>query len=454
MSSSNKMSPPKGVSLSAALDAPAGGVSDHVETGKAPHNHNTEGEDPFPYLCLKCSLQAGPSNEGRQEDVRAGSSKGKQHAAQPDHSTRFEAEWARLPPAITNLPSSIKIKELVLRNMVGPESFRKSLPVEANGLDLCFASRPTFHEVIFDIEHDPGADEITVPADRPRGSRQSQKSSAFSESMWEGHFGVPRHLTWYSASALFADGVNSCSPLIFKPSDPSRLGLAQIWVSGAPDVVHCALAGTKRPPVCIPPPVGLLYTVVQGSLLLISWPCTEHNFQAWIKSSHAKGKKVIGWDVIDELQDPKVNMLGTGDSVYLASGTANVMVALSHVAMTSRMIWNPTAIELETISRCCHRLIDTYIAQQKKERSSSSSYSSLPLLETNLTVWTRLVKQWTHGKAGKNNETGTPLQALLDFRQDIHQVRMKIQHYRKLVHDAAREAGLRPLNVTFVKFGI
>ncbi|KAF6767611.1 hypothetical protein PSEUBRA_006070 [Kalmanozyma brasiliensis GHG001] len=230
-------------------------------------------------------------------------------------------------------------------------------------------------------------------------------------------------------------------PRNFRPSDPERFGLTTNCVDVGPDFVHCALAATKRPPIQMFPPVGLLYTVVQGSLLLISWPHTEHNFEAWLKAIRTR-EQIDEWDVLDELENPRINMLSTGDSVYLAAGTIDVMMALSHVALTSRTIFNPASQELKCISRTCHRLIDAFIERQRIA-FSPSDFREAKGMSTSFVLWTHFVSDWFSDKTGKTPRHGTSQQDLIDFCYDITRVWTKVGLYFELVREAGEP--LRPL---------
>ena len=380
-------------------------------------------------------------------DAKAGPSHANEHGTQRAGSTEFEAEWARLPTAITALPSFCKIKELVLRNSTTNTSFRRSLHVLANGIDHCFLSRPTFRQILLDLD---GENQEAMPdvAENVGLLPAHPDPLTLTEALWESHFGVPRHLTWYSALAEFPAGVASCISVRFAPPNPGHLGLSRLSVDSPTDAVHCAVAGTKRPLSLVGPASGLLYAITQGSLLLISWPSTEHNFEAWFRLS--RGIHTSQFDHLEELEDPFVNVLRTGDAVYLPAGTTNVMVAITHVALISRQMLNPTPRELGTIVRCCNRLMDIYVDQQ------STGYSPFDEMEVermdaNVLLWTALIKHLNASKLGKLRRPAASLStkgslqnvkpngaAWQAFVRDLRQIDEKIQRYRKLVQDSAK----------------
>ncbi|SJX62549.1 uncharacterized protein SRS1_13396 [Sporisorium reilianum f. sp. reilianum] len=379
-------------------------------------------------------------------DVEAGPSHVSEHTMHAADTTEFEAEWARLPLAITALPSYAKVRQLVMRNTTGKTSFRLSLPVLFNGIDHCYLSRPAFRQVLLDLDADC-QDAFPEPAEDVGLLPSHANPLALTEALWESHFGVPRHLRWYSALAEMDDGVASCTSLPFSPPNPARFGLSRISADSPVDVVHCAVAGTKRPLCFVGPTCGILYSVVQGTVLLISWPGTKHNFDAWHKMT--RNVETNQYDHFDELEDPHINVIRTGDAVYLGVGTLNVMVALSHVALTSRQILNPTAKELSTIVRCSSRLMDSYIEQQ------SNGYSPFDEMEVermdiNVTTWMALAKGLSSVKMGRKpgstdkkmsrlaSNKGRPSErALQDFRQGLEEVVKKIEQYRALVNEAA-----------------
>lgn len=364
-----------------------------------------------------------------------------------DKRTDFEVEWARLPSAITALPSSCKIKELVMRNAVGKSSFKQSLPVETNGIDRCFASRPSFRHVISDLANHPTGNPMLQLPEDPSSSPHSAHPLTFAEAMWEGHFGVPRHLTWYSAAASSPDGVDSCSPRRFQPSDPTRLGLTIDCTEYGPDFVDCALAATRRPPILLTPPAGLLYTVVQGSLLLVSWPYTEHNFEAWWQASRTKGQK-LGWDLMDKLEEPKINLLRTGDTAYLPAGTIDVMMAFSHVAVTNRTILNPAPAELQSTIQICHRLVESFIDHQENTAFSPCDFRTAQGINKMFSFWTKLAMTWILDREGSGNwPAGTYRQDMRMFCRGMERVWVQLEVYFMLAKDAGHVAYPQPREV-------
>ncbi|SPO27056.1 uncharacterized protein UTRI_10518_B [Ustilago trichophora] len=383
-----------------------------------------------------------------REAVEPGPSHANEHWSPSAGSTDFEAEWARLPPAITALPSFFKVKQLVMRNTTEKTKFRRSLPVLINGIDYCFLTRPTFRQILLDLDgenqgaepdHAESVGLLPTPPD----------PLTLTEALWECHFGVPRHMVWYSALAEFPAGVASCRSIRFAPPNPGRLGLSRIAVDSPTDVVHCAVEGTKRPLSLVGPASGLLYAVTQGSLLVISWPSTVHNFDAWYRLS--RSIQTNQFDHLDELEDPNINLLRTGDAVYLPAGTTNVMVALTHVSLTSRQILNPTSKELGAIARCCNRLMDIYVDQQNVGYSPFDEME-VARMDANVVLWTALIKHLSTGKLGKNKRPSyrssarTPLQnlkphtpALQEFVRGLRQIDERIEQYRKLVHESAKD---------------
>ncbi|CDU26011.1 uncharacterized protein SPSC_06182 [Sporisorium scitamineum] len=394
----------------------------------------------------KPSRDTAANDEVWKDVVEAGPSQISEHKPQATETTEFEAEWARLPLAITALPSYAKVRQLVMRNSTGKTSFRLSLPVLFNGIDHCFLSRPAFRQVLLDLDADC-QDVFPEPAEDVGLLPSHADPLELTEALWESQFGVPRRLKWFSALAELDDGVMSCSSLRFAPPNPARFGLSRISADSPIDVVHCAVAGTKRPLCFVGPTCGILYAVVQGSLLLISWPSTKHNFDAWHRMS--RSVETNQCDHLDELQDPHINVLRTGDAVYLAVGTTNIMVALSHVALTSRQILNPTAKELSAIVRCSSRLMDSYI-QQQSDGYSPFDEMEVERLDLNVDLWMALAKGLstvnTKRKPGSVDKKlprlasikGSPSERTLhDFRQGLQQVVKKIEQYRALVTEAA-----------------
>ncbi|TKY86190.1 hypothetical protein EX895_005015 [Sporisorium graminicola] len=398
-----------------------------------------------------CDLDSNVKDESWKDiEVEAGPSLVSEHKPQSTDTTEFETEWAKLPLAITSMPSFGNVRQLVMRNSTGKTSFQLSLPVLYNGIDHCFLSRPAFHQVLLDLDADC-QDVFPEPAEDVGLLPSHPDPLALTEALWESHFGVPRHFKWYSALAELDDGVMGCSSLHFSPPNPTRFGLSRISADSPIDVVHCAVACTKRPLCFVGPTCGILYAVVQGTLLLISWPSTKHNFDAWHKMSRSVDTNQ--YDHLDELQDPHINVLRTGDAVYLAVGTTNVMVALSHVALTSRQILNPTAKELSTIVRCSNRLMDSYIEQQSKGYSPFDEME-VERMGVNVALWMALanglstvqvkMKQGSiNKKLPKVATTKGRLSArtLQDFRQGLQGVERKIQRYRASVNEAAANAG-------------
>ncbi|GAC94534.1 haloacid dehalogenase [Pseudozyma hubeiensis SY62] len=381
--------------------------------------------------------EAGPSHPNGQHP----------HTAQR---TEFETEWARLPTAITTLPSFCKIKQLIMRHSTGKTSFRFSLPVLSNGIDHCYMSRPAFRQVLLDLDGEYG-EQIDDPAEDAGLLPPSPDPLTLTEALWESHFGVPRHLRWYSTLADFEDGVASCIQVHFAPPNPGRLGLSRILLDSPNDVVHCGVAGTKRPVYFVGPTSGLLYTVVQGSILVVSWPNTDHNFDAWLKWNRKINNR--HHHHYDDLEDPRINLLRTGDTVYLAAGTTNLMVAFSHVAMTSRQVLNPTSRELATIIRCCHRLMDSYIEQQSIGYSPFDEME-VERMDANLITWMALALNLTTGKPSVAvHQLGSPYKAaykfptkkittneraLQEFLRGVRQVSKKIERYRQMVSEATK----------------
>lgn len=397
--------------------------------------------------------QADAAEEGTEANDandKAGPSQTNGQHPQPAQCTDFEAEWARLPTALTTLPSFCKIKQLVMRHSTGKASFRLSLPVISNGIDHCYLSRPAFRQVLLDLDGEYG-EQIDDPAEDAGLMPPSPNPLTLTEALWESHFGVPRHLKWYSTLAEFEDGVASCIPVHFAPPSAGRLGLSRTSLDSATDVVHCGVAGTKRPVYFVGPTSGLLYTVVQGTVLVFSWPNTDHNFDAWLKWNRKINNRYHHH--YDDLEDPHINLLRTGDTVYLAAGTTNLMVAFSHVAMTSRQVLNPTSRELSTIVRCCHRLLDSYIEQQSIGYSPFDEIE-VKRMDANLITWTALAVHLTTGKSSTAaRQLGPPYKAaskfptkkikpneraLQDFLRNLRQVNKKIERYRHMVSEATK----------------
>ncbi|SNX85489.1 uncharacterized protein MEPE_04198 [Melanopsichium pennsylvanicum] len=390
------------------------------------------------------------SDKWREEiEAGPGPSHANVHWAPTAGSTEFESEWACLPPAITALPSFFRIKELVMRNSREKASFRRSLPVLANGIDHCFLSRPTFSQVLLDLE---GENREAMPDNAENAGLLPLPPDplTLTEALWESHFGVPRNLTWYSAVCEFPAGVASCASVHFSPPVPARLGLSRLSVDSPTNVVHCALAGTKRPLSLVGPASGLLYAVTQGSLLLISWPCTDHNFDAWHRLS--RSLQTNQFNHLDDFENPTINVLRTGDAVYLAAGTTNIMVALSHVSLTSRQILNPHSKELANIVRCCNRLMDILVDQQGIGYSPFDEME-VERMDANVTTWGALVKHLSAGKQLKNvkpirtSSAKVPLKnikpnqpALQDFLRGLRSIDEKISIYRTMVQGAAESA--------------
>ncbi|KIS69628.1 uncharacterized protein UMAG_02163 [Mycosarcoma maydis] len=406
------------------------------------HREDTQPEPPQPRL----GLDPSPVNKVSRATDEAGPRHDIGHHAQLVEKTEFETKWDRLPTALAALPSFCNIKQLVLRNSTGQTSFRLSLCVLSNGIDQCYLSRPTFRQVLLDLDGESG-ERIDDPAEDAHLLPRSADALTLTEALWESHFGVPRHLRWYSAQAEFEDGVASCISSRFAPPNPGHLGLSCTSIDSPVDVAHCAVAGTKRPLYFVGPTCGLLYIVVQGSLLVVSWPSTSHNFDTLL-NWNSKFSNAHDYHY-DDLEEPHVNLLRTGDTVYLAAGTINLMVALSHVALTSRQVLNPTSEELNTIVRCCHRLMDSYIEQQKAGFSPFDEFG-VQLMDTNLAMWTAFASHFATDKPAAASEgsphkvTSTPAKkiksnqrAMHEFLCDLRKVKTKIERYRMMVSETS-----------------
>ena len=383
-----------------------------------------------------------------KESIEAGPSHANEHWTQGVGSTEFEADWANLPPAITALPSLLKIKQLVMRNSTDKNKFRRSLPVLANGIDHCFMSRPIFRQILFDLDSECTEDAMFDPVERTGLLPPHPDPLTLTEALWESQFGVPRNLAWYSAPAESPAGVAGCRSVRFSPPNPTRLGLSRISIDSPTDIVHCAVAGTKRSLSLVGPASGLLYAVVQGSLLLVTWPGTDKNFDTWYRLSRSVQNNQF--DHLDDLEDPAINVIRTGDVVYLPAGTVNIMVVLTHVSLVSRQMLNPTSKELDIVIRCCNRLMDTYVEQQSKGYSPFDEME-VERMDANLVLWTSLAKELGNKRASsvhasfprapsKNiKPNGATLQA---FVRGLREIDKKIERYRALVHEEAKRHAL------------
>ncbi|KAJ1577026.1 hypothetical protein NDA12_005600 [Ustilago hordei] len=316
-------------------------------------------------------------------------------------STEFEAEWARLPSAITSLPSLVKIKELVLRNSTGKASFQRSLIVLPNGIDRCFLTRPTFRHVLKDL-YTIGDDQLSDSFEHREMFQPNADIISFTETLWETHFSVPRNLFWYAARAPRSEIVAKCTQVQMGMRTAGQLGLSILAEEFPVNVVHCALAGTRRSLTFVGPSSGLLYMVVQGSLLLISWPYSERNFDTWHRLSCNDDDSQSAY--LDVLEQPYINMLRDGDAAYLGAGTTHLMLALSHVSLISREILNPAPDELNTVMTCCNRLLDRFIEQQKDDHSPCDDLG-VTRMQNNKKCWDKLA---THVRGRKALIEGTP----------------------------------------------
>ncbi|GAC72106.1 hypothetical protein PANT_6d00076 [Moesziomyces antarcticus T-34] len=384
------------------------------------------------------------SSDNWRETVAAGPSHANEHWKPSAGSTEFEAEWARLPPAITALPSFFKIKQLVMRNSSGRSTFQRSLAVLANGIDHCFKSRPAFRHILLDLDNE--SQEALFDSVEYAGLLPPQPDLVtLSEALWESHFGIPRDLAWYTAPAESPCGVTSCISTRFAPPMPMVLGLARFAIDSPSDVVHCAVVGTKRPLSMVGPGAGLLYAVVQGTLLLVSWPGTDRNFDTWYRLSRSILTNQL--DHLDELEDPRINMLRTGDVVYLSAGTINLMIAFTHVCMTSRQVLNPTTKEVSCVIRCCNRLMDACVDKQNLGYSPFDDME-VERMDANMLMWSAL---FTHlGTHSLHKESDSRLafytstrgslslpkpisKAMQVFARGLTQIDQKISRYRTLV---------------------
>lgn len=397
----------------------------------------------------------------RRDAVEAGPSHSSKSLTQKEVPSAFEAEWARLPAAIAALPSFVKIKQLVSRNSKDRASFQHAMRVLHNGIDHCFMTRPAFGHVLEDLDWDSqtaidglieDAGLLPLPVD----------PLSLTEALWESNFGVPRNLEWYSALAQSPDGVSSCTSVRFAPLKPNRFGLSRFSMESPTDVVHCAVGGTKRRLQLVGPATGLLCAVVQGSLLLIVWPSTKNNFDICYWLSCSLDTDV--YDHLDELEEPRINVLRTGDTVYLPAGTSNIMVALTNVCLTSRQILNPVSKELKDIERCCNHLMDTYIDQQ------SAGYSPFDEMEVEkmdaiLKLWSTVTELLSGPELSNvlnpnerasahrtQTSLGRPVQT---FAHGLREIADKIERYRNLVYEAVKghqnkEADCSPRNRPFM----
>ncbi|KAI3477697.1 hypothetical protein L1887_60516 [Cichorium endivia] len=153
-----------------------------------------------------CLGRSTSSSDNWRETVAAGPSHANEHWKPSAGSTEFEAEWARLPPAITALPSFFKIKQLVMRNSSGRSTFQRSLAVLANGIDHCFKSFPAFRHILLDLDNE--SQEALFDSVEYAGLLPPQPDLVtLSEALWESHFGIPRDLVWYTAPAESPCGV-------------------------------------------------------------------------------------------------------------------------------------------------------------------------------------------------------------------------------------------------------
>lgn len=384
------------------------------------------------------------ANGDPREESEAGPSHNHEHPSETPASTDFEAEWARLPSAITGLPSFIKIKDLVMRKSTGHSSFQRSLPVLPNGIDYLFMTRPGFRQILNDLDDDAIDMQFEYEPIQHAGLMPSRAGPlSLTEALWESQFGVPRTHAWYSGAAESFIGVDSCVPLQFSPPNPSRLGLSQLAIDAPGNTVHCAVAGTKRDIVMSGPTSGLLYAVVQGSLLIISWPNSEKNFDTWHRFSRAVHNN-NQLNLLDDLEGPAINILETGDVVYLPTATTTLFVSLTHVCLTSRTIMNPTSKELDVIVRCCKRMMDTYIQQQ---RLGYSPYDEMGVETIGAMVesWSSFLERGGTGKGGKKKKAANQLDLLNPqlrkagfnkFIRGLEEIDGQIQQYRKMVNDS------------------
>lgn len=279
-------------------------------------------------------------------------------------STDFEADWARLPSAITSVRYSKLIKDQVVTNSVGKSTFQRSLTVLRNGIDRLYIARPTTLQLLQHLYE--GAKESQEDVVFVHGGLFQSHVNVVSlcKALWEFGSAVPRDLDWYSflPTSTEQEAFESCHPAEIEMHTRQDLGLSPVSQDSRPDAIYCGVAGAKSPIKLTGPAVGLLYAVIEGTLLLLSWPATDHNYSIWYRIN--RGLPLPTANFFFCFKDLQINVLRTGDAVHVPAGTITLMMALTHVGMVSREIFNPSPAEIDNIIRLSNFMMDLYLSQR------------------------------------------------------------------------------------------
>ncbi|KAJ1023527.1 hypothetical protein NDA16_003144 [Ustilago loliicola] len=215
----------------------------------------------------------------------------------------------------------------------------------------------------------------------------------------------------------------SCHPVGIDMCARKDLGLSPVSRDSASHVIHCGVAGAKTPLIFVGPAVGLLYAVVQGTLLLLSWPGTERNFDVWYRVS--RGIPLDTPNIFFCLKEPHINVLRTGDAFHLPAGTVTFMMALSHVGMVSREILNPDPTEINNIVNLSNRMMDFFIAQQNI-RYSGLDHVEVQRIENNKAFWDQIVGEIRKRKVPRQ-EHQPDEHTVENVRKDIQEVGLTLK---------------------------
>ncbi|PWY97617.1 hypothetical protein BCV70DRAFT_149935, partial [Testicularia cyperi] len=298
----------------------------------------------------------------------------------------FDRAWLGLPATLTSQPHYVVMQDIVRRCCKDESAFKSSLPVLKNGIDYCYFGRPMFGDLLHDLDEqtytikdlDAIQTEGLVP---PRASILE-----FTEALWRAQSGSTRSARWFHVAATSMDGIHGffSLPLVLKETEYKRMNLSRWAEDPGSERCHFAIAGALQMPEPVGPAHGKLLVVVEGEVVLITWPPTPHNLDCWWATIN--DATPASWKTLCDFQRPSVNYLRAGDAIHLPVGSFHGMIAMTNACLTSRPLLNPTRRDVETMGRVCQFFLNRYINEHKK---GYSPYDDLEVINirNQLSLW-------------------------------------------------------------------